>query len=119
MTIRWKIKWLPEAEKDLAEIDASDRKIILKKILTLEDEPEKRGDPLGNKAGLDLSGLYKLCAADGYRVVYAVFQKEIIVAVVEVGRRAKLEVYKSTKERIAKYTQGMQNEINVIKKYLK
>lgn len=49
-----------EAKEDLRDLDGSARKIVAKALKKLEEEPEKRGAPLGSTARGDLSTFRKL-----------------------------------------------------------
>lgn len=49
----WKVELIPEAVEDFQRLDGSVRKRVLKQLIKLEQNP-KCGDPLGNKAGLNL-----------------------------------------------------------------
>ncbi|WP_338835873.1 type II toxin-antitoxin system RelE family toxin [Neomoorella thermoacetica] len=117
--MKWKVKWLPEAVKDMEELDKSVKLRILKAIVKLEDDPLGYGEPLGEKAGLDLSGMRKLKAARGYRVVYRVEEKTMVVLIVVVGKREDLEVYKTAAKRIAAYRKKVEAEIKHLADLLK
>jgi len=57
---------------------------------------------LGNKAGLNLTGYYKLYAAKkGVRIVYRVIEQEVIVEVVASGKREDMRVYQASLKRIS------------------
>jgi mRNA interferase RelE/StbE len=83
-----------DAREDLRDLDGSARKIVLKAIATLRDEPEKRGQPLGVRAGNDLTTFQKLVVGDrDYRIVYRVEQDGTVVVVWVIGRRVDDECY--------------------------
>ena len=50
----WKVELVPEAQNDFSSLDGSVRKRVLKQLVKLEQNPNY-GDPLGNKAGINLS----------------------------------------------------------------
>ena len=72
----WEIKYHPLAKEELARLDGSVRKIVLKGIIKVSANPKPQseggyGKPLGNKAGNDLTVLLKIKYRDiGIRVVY-------------------------------------------------
>ena len=68
----------------------------LKKILK---SPEL-GQGLGHKNNLDLTGLKKMYFDNKrYRVVYEVLESEVIVHIIAIGKRDKMEVYEKARER--------------------
>lgn len=116
--MRWTVKWLPEAVEDLESLDNSVRKKVLKAALKLEIDPLKYGEPLGEKLGLDLIGLRKI-KIQGYRLVYLPEEKLVFVAVVAVGKREGLGIYKTTAKRIAEYRELTGNELKKLAELLK
>lgn len=97
-----KLKYHPEVEQDLRELDGKERKDALKKLEKLRENPEA-GEPLQNRFGMDLRGYRKLYA-DGknVRIVYRVGADRVIriVYVLTVGKRKEMEVYKEALRRI-------------------
>ena len=57
----WKVELIAEAQADFNRLDGSVKKRVLKQLVKLEQNP-KYGDPLGNKAGINLEGYFKLYA---------------------------------------------------------
>lgn len=102
----WIVKYLPEAEKDLMELDGSQRVLILKAIKKVQQNPLSQaeggyGKPLGNKSGNDLSGFLKVkLKAAGLRIVYKVVKVEDTMLIIVIGARADDEVYGVAKKRI-------------------
>lgn len=94
------VKWLPDAKQDMDGLDNSVRIRVFKAIKKLEKDPAGYGAPLGHHSGKDLSNLYKIEPADGYRIIYVIFEDELVVISV-VGKRADGRVYKTATERIA------------------
>ena len=80
--MEWKIKYHPLAEEELAKLDGSARKIVLKGIIKVSSNPKPQneggyGKPLGNKVSNDLTGLLKIKYRDiGIRVVYKLVEDE-------------------------------------------
>ncbi len=55
----WKVELVAEAQADFNGLDGSVKKRVLKQLVKLEQNP-KYGDPLGNKAGINLEGYFTL-----------------------------------------------------------
>ncbi len=99
--MEWKIKYHPLAEEELAKLDGSVRKIVLKGILKVSANPKPQneggyGKPLGNKLGNDLTGLLKIKYRDiGIRVVYKLLEDEKTheMYILVISARADNEVY--------------------------
>ena len=97
----WKIKYHPLAAEELAQLDGSVRKIVLKGILKVAQNPRPQseggyGKPLGNKGGNDLTGLLKIKYRDiGIRVVYKLVEDERTheMFILVISARADNEVY--------------------------
>ncbi len=97
----WAIKYHPLAKEELAKLDGSIRKIVLKGIIKVSANPKPQseggfGKPLGNKNGNNLTGLLKIKYRDiGIRVVYKLLEDEktheMYILVISV--RADNEVY--------------------------
>lgn len=81
------------AAEDFRRLDGSLKEPVAKQLRKLETAP-RLGEHLGNRAGLDLTGYYKLYAAKkSIRIVYRIIDQEILVEVVAIGRREELAVY--------------------------
>ena len=94
----WKVKLLSEAQKDFEQLDGSVRKMVLKQLVKLEIDPFY-GDVLGNKAGFDLTGYFKLYADNNrIRIVYRIVASDI--EVIAIDKREDMEVYKIALKRI-------------------
>jgi len=94
----WKVELIPEAVEDFQGLDGSVRKRVLKQLIKLEQNP-KCGDPLGNKAGLNLEGYFKLYAdRKRIRIIY----EEIgdVLKVIAIDKREDMEVYRIAMKRI-------------------
>lgn len=99
----WRIKYLPEAEEDLAALAPSVRPEILKGIRKVAQNPgypNGYGKPLGNFAGSNLAGLYKIkFKRAGLRVVYALQRSEEAMTIVIISARADNLVYYEAERR--------------------
>jgi mRNA interferase RelE/StbE len=99
--MEWKIKYHPLAENELAKLDGSVRKIVLKGIIKVSSNPKPQsegdyGKPLGHKGTNDLTGLLKIKYRDiGIRVVYKLVEDEKTheMYILVISARADNEVY--------------------------
>lgn len=102
----WVVKYLPEAKKDLQDLDGSQRVLILKAIKKVQQNPLSQieggyGKPLGNKSGNNLSGFLKVkLKAAGLRIVYKTVRINDTMLIIVIGARADEEVYDIAKKRI-------------------
>lgn len=102
----WEVEYLPEAHQDLKNLDGSQRKLILKAIKKVQQNPLPiyeggYGKPLGNKNGVDLSGFLKVkLKSAGLRVVYKVVKQNDKMFVIVIGARADEDVYEIAQKRI-------------------
>ena len=95
-------KFHPEAEKELEKLNRSVQILFTKALKKILKSPEL-GLDLGNKNSLDLSGLKKMYFDNKrYRIVYEVFEEEILIHLVAIGKRDKMDVYKKAGERVEK-----------------
>jgi mRNA interferase RelE/StbE len=97
----YEIKYHPDVVEDIEGIDKGVRKKVFKKIEQLKERP-LLGVPLGNRAGLDLSG-YRKCYVDNrrIRIVYRIDDELIRIMVMAVGKREALEVYQIVQKRLS------------------
>lgn len=66
----WKVELVPEAQEDFNRLDGSVKKLVLKQLIKLEQNP-MCGVPFGNKAGINLEGYFKLYAdKKRIRIIY-------------------------------------------------
>ena len=94
----WKVELIPEAHTDFNKLDGSVKKQVLKQLVKLEQNP-KYGTPLGNKAGINLEGYFKLYAdKKRIRIIY----EEIghVIKVIAIDKREDMEVYRIAMKRI-------------------
>ena len=92
----WKVELIEEAHADFKNLDGNVKKQVLKQLLKLERNPQY-GDPLGNKAGINLDGYFKLYAdKKRIRIIYEVMEN--IVKVIAIDKREDLEVYLTPKK---------------------
>ena len=81
------------AAEDFRRLDGSLKEPVAEQLRKLETAP-RLGEHLGNRAGLDLTGYYKLYAAKkSIRIIYRIIDQKILFEVVAIGRREDLVVY--------------------------
>lgn len=108
--MKWAVKYLPEAVKDLKNLSGNQRIMVIKAIDKVLENPLPMqeggyGKPLGNKNGNDLSGFLKIKLKNaGIRVVYKVYKTETEMLVVVIGARADDEVYDAASHRAKKHS---------------
>ena len=94
----WTVVFMPEAEKDFASLDGSQRILVRKMLDRVKDNPLPDyeggyGKPLGNKSGNNLTGLLKIkLKSSGLRIVYKLERTEKGMIVVVIGARADNEI---------------------------
>ena len=94
----WKVELVPEAHADFKRLDGSVKKKVLKQLIKLEKNPDY-GNPLGNKAGINLEGYFKLYADDKrIRIIYEKIDN--IIKVIAIDKREDMEVYRIALKRI-------------------
>jgi mRNA interferase RelE/StbE len=94
----WKVELIPEALADLNRLDGSVKKRVLKQFVKLERNP-KYGDSLGNKAGINLEGYFKLYA-DKKRIRIIYEEIDHIIKIIAIDKREDMEVYRIALKRI-------------------
>lgn len=98
--MRYSVTLTAEAADDFRHLDGSLRISVAKQLRKLETAP-LLGEHLGNRAGLNLTGYYKLYAAQKrIRIVYRIIEQKVVVEVVAIGKREDLSVYKTSLKRI-------------------
>jgi mRNA interferase RelE/StbE len=101
-TKRYNVLLIDEARDDFRRLDRGRQIQVAKLLKQLESNPYK-GEHLGNKAGIDLTGYYKLYAdKKKIRIVYAVLESEVIVKVIAIGPRREMIVYYEALRRLHK-----------------
>ncbi len=101
----WSVILLPEARKDLDELDSSVSDRVLKAIRKVSFNPLPRfqggfGDPLSNHNEAKLAGLCKVkLKRDGIRVVYKAIEEDGQMVVIVIGARADDAVYREAERR--------------------
>lgn len=107
--MNWQLDFLPEARKDLRELDGSQRTLVLKAIKKVQQNPlpadeQGYGKPLGKLSGSNLAGFLKIkLRAAGLRIVYKLIRTETSMLIVVIGARADDEVYEIAQKRAQKH----------------
>lgn len=93
------VKYHPLVEKDLKQLNNSICIEVFKKIKKIQQSPEL-GVELGNKNGLNLTGLKKMYVAKKQiRIVYEIIENIIVIKILAIGKREDMEVYKQVEKR--------------------
>jgi len=97
--VSYKVEYIDEAQDDLSGFDNSIAQQIRKMIDRVSQNPLPKseggyGEPLGNRHGLDLTGLYKIkLLKPGIRVVYRLVRVDGVMKIIVIAARADDEVY--------------------------
>jgi len=99
--MNYEIKFIPSAQKDFEKLDGRRKILVAKQIKKLENNPYA-GQHLGHKAGINLTGYYKLYVdRKKIRIVYTVIEEEIFVKIIVIGEREDFSVYREAAKRIS------------------
>lgn len=107
--MKWTVEYLPEAKKDVATLSHKQQTVVKKAIDKVCENPLPQseggyGKPLGNKHGMNLSGLLKIkLCGEGIRVVYKLIRTETQMLVIVVGIRDDDDAYRSAQQRRKKH----------------
>jgi len=89
-----RVQLTEEAREDFQDLDGAAQRIVAKALKKLETDPHLRGQPLGNRAGGDLTTFRKLAVGNReYRVVYRIELDGTVVVVWVIGKRSDNEAY--------------------------
>ena len=93
-------KFHPEAEKELKKLNRSVQILFTKTLKKILKSPEL-GLDLGHKNNFDLTGLKKIYFDHKrYRIVYKIEDDEVLIYLIAIGKREKMDVYKKASERV-------------------
>lgn len=102
----WKLRYLPEALRDLQQFDHSQQLVVIKQIKKVQQNPLPEseggyGKPLGHKRGQNLTGFLKIkLLKEGIRVVYRLIRTDSEMLIVVVGMRRDEEAYETASKRV-------------------
>jgi len=98
----YEYKFHPEAKKELKKLNKSVQILFTKALKKILTSPEL-GQDLGHKNNIKLTGLKKMYFDHKrYRVVYQILEDEIVIHLIAIGKRDKMEVYEKASERMKK-----------------
>lgn len=93
------VKFHPLIEEDLKKLGNAIRLEVFKKLKKIQRSPEL-GELLGNKNGMNLTGLRKIYVAKKQvRIVYEIIDDVLVVHVIAIGKREDMEVYRQAEQR--------------------
>lgn len=99
--MNYKLTFKEGVVDDLSKLSHAQEMLVLKQFKKLENSPQL-GQPLGNKAGYNLSGCRKLYVdKKKIRIVYRIIDEGIVVEVIVVGKRDNMKVYAEASERLS------------------
>lgn len=110
--MNWDVDYLPEALKELKNLDRSVSSEVEKAIKKVQQNPLPvkpdgtggYGHPLGHKYGYDLNGNLKVkLKRAGIRIVYRLKEQDGKMLAIIIGMREDEKVYKDAYERLRKY----------------
>ena len=98
--MRYKIVVKREVEDDLKKLTKAQKILVFKQFKKLESSPQL-GVQLGNRVSFDLSRLRKLYVdKKKIRIVYRIYEEQIVVEVIAVGKREDMKVYAEANRRV-------------------
>jgi len=93
--VTYRVQLTAEARADFLALDGHAQRIVAKGLKKLEDEPDKRGSPLGSRRTGNLTTFRKLVVGDrDYRIVYRVDGLATVTVVWVIGHRSDEECYR-------------------------
>ena len=104
----WDVVYLPEAERDFADLNRTQQLLIRKAIEKVRQNPLPAseggyGKPLGNRGGTQLTGYLKIkLLRAGLRIVYKLIRTETRMLIIVIGVHEDSEVYQMARMRIDK-----------------
>jgi len=97
--MNYNVRLVPSARKDFKKLDGREKLLVAKQLKKLESAPFL-GEALGKRAGIDLTGYYKIYAdKKRLRIVYRCVGDELDVEITAIGPREDLEVYHKDERR--------------------
>lgn len=105
----WKVRFCPEAIKDIKKLDNSFKKQVMAGIKKVSRNPLPQnegglGKPLGRIQGTELTGFFKIkYRGIGIRVVYTLVRRNEIMNIIVVSVRDDNDSYRKAQKRKDKY----------------
>ena len=106
--MKWAIDYIPEARKDIKNLDNSQWLAMRRAIEKVRQNPLPDyeggyGKPLGNKRNINLSGCLKIkLKLSGLQAVYRLIRTESTMQMIVIGLRHDEEVYQVAEKRLQK-----------------
>lgn len=101
-----------EAREDFRDLDGAAQLVVAKGLKKLETDPHLRGQPLGSRAGGDLTTFRKLVVGNrDYRIIYRIESDGTVVVVWVIGKRADNEAYELAMSRIRMHSDATVREL--------
>lgn len=98
-TRRFRVLFKAAALEEFKRLDNSVKRKIAAQLLKIQENP-LAGEPLGNKHGIDLTGLRKIYVDNKrLRIVWQVRAREAVVVILGIGPRDKGEIYRLVADR--------------------
>ena len=95
----YNVRLIPSAQKDFQKLDGREKLLAARQLKKLTSAPFL-GEALGRRAGIDLTGYYKLYVdRKRLRIVYRCVGEELVVEIIAIGRREELDVYRKAETR--------------------
>jgi mRNA interferase RelE/StbE len=104
--MKWHFEMYSKAKEEGEKLSKSDRIQIYKKIMKVLENPLPLteggyGEPLGNKHGLNLTGLNKIKHRGiGMRTIYKLYREDDEMYILVISAREDLEAYKIAEKRL-------------------
>ncbi|MDR4473147.1 MAG: hypothetical protein MRJ92_11060 [Nitrospira sp.] len=114
--MRYSVVLTVAAAQDFRQLDGSLKAPVAKQLRKLETAP-RLGEHLGNRAGLDLTGYYKLYAARNRSVsCTGSSTRKILVRVIAIGKREDLAVYQEALKQLT-YTGLIEEQVSAAARF--
>ena len=107
------ISLVRRAADDYLGLDPSVQLQVRAAFEKLKADPRAYGEPLGNKAGIDLFGYFSIRAGRRIRLIYSVGDNDTVLIRV-IGKRDRFEAHHSAEQRIAEFTEATREEITLL-----
>ncbi|GAA1253026.1 hypothetical protein GCM10009609_15430 [Pseudonocardia aurantiaca] len=107
-----KVQLTEEAREDFHDLDGAAQRIVATGLKKLETDPHLRGQPLGNRAGGDLTTFRKLVVGNrDYRIIYRVDAEGNVAVIWVIGKRADNEAYELAMSRLRMHSDATVREL--------
>ncbi|GAA0925249.1 type II toxin-antitoxin system RelE family toxin [Pseudonocardia zijingensis] len=106
------VKLTEEAREDFLDLDGASRRVVAKALGKLRTDPHVRGQPLGNRAGGDLTTFRKLVVGNrDYRIIYRIEPDGTVVVVWVIAKRADNEAFELAMSRVRLHADAAVREL--------